>query len=138
MDFLQALQGQSAAGLAVRAVFIGRQRLASEPSQRLSLANGLAARGSRVAYLPEEGPEDQTEVPTTGAGVWPLILLSQAPRGNPGSEEQLELVEGGSKGDAQAFGLAGKNAAPRREVRCSCHKDSCRTVSLTTMLAFFS
>ena len=93
--------------------------MAGQAAQGLRLANGLAAGGPRLAHLPEESPEDQAQVPAAVAGVLALILLGQAPRGNPGAKEQFELVKGRSQGGAQAVELSLETTAPIREVgRC--------------------
>src|SRR5438034_7518652 len=91
MDFLQALQRQNASGLAIGAVFIGWETVAFGAAESLGLADGFAARGPSLTDLPEEGPEDQTQIPASVAGMLPLILLGQAPAGNPGGKERFEL-----------------------------------------------
>ena len=62
--------------------------------------------------LPQESPEGQPQVPAAVTRVVPCVLLGQAPVGNPGAEEQLELVEGVASGGAQAFDLVGEGASP--------------------------
>lgn len=52
--------------------------------------------------LPEEGPKEQAQVPKPIAGVLFFILLGQSPMWDPGSEEQLQLVEG-SAGASNSF-----------------------------------
>jgi hypothetical protein len=89
-----------------------------------------------LADLPEEGPEDQPEVPAPVAGVLALILLGQAPAGDPRGKERFELVEVGAQGGAQALDLSGESAGQSRKVRC--HKESIYTVLLTRMLVFSS
>ena len=99
--------------------------------------DGLAAGSAGLGDLPQEGPEDQAEVPATVAGVGPLVLLGQAVGKDPGFEEGLELVESGVGGGAELFELLGEEGGEGGEV-WSGHVDSAYTVLLTRCLYFSS
>jgi len=58
--------------------------------------------------LPQEGPEDQAEVPAAVAGMGSLVLLGEAVMGDPSFKEGLELVEGGLGGGAEFLKLLGE------------------------------
>jgi len=66
------------------------------------------AGGARLGDLPQEGPEDQAEVPAAVAGMGSLVLLGEAVMGDPSFKEGLELVEGGLGGGAEFLKLLGE------------------------------
>jgi hypothetical protein len=80
------------------------------------LDDGLAAGGARLGDLPQEGPEDQAEVPAAVAGVGTFVLLGQAVVWDPDLEEGLKLVEGGLGGRAQLVELLGEEWGEGGEV----------------------
>jgi len=112
MDLLQSFQRQVASGLAVGAVFIGRGGPGAGATEGLSLADGLATRGSGLGHLPQKRPEGQTEGPGSLSRMRALVLLGQAPGRHPGLKAQLELVEGWAQGGAQAANLVAEAAKP--------------------------
>jgi hypothetical protein len=77
-----------------------------------------AAGGASLGDLPEEGPEDQAEVPAAVAGVGSFILLGQAVVGDPGLKEGLKLVEGGLGGRTQLVDLLGEEGEGGEVWRC--------------------
>lgn len=83
------------AGLAVGAGGVGGLGPFLEEAEVAGLIDGLAAGGARLGDLPQEGPEDQAEVPAAVAGMGSLVLLGEAVMGDPRFKEGLELVEGG-------------------------------------------
>ncbi len=105
-------------GLVVSAGGVGGWAAVAGLAERLGLADGFAAGAARLGDLPQERPEDQTEIPATVAGVVAVILLGEAPGGNPGTKQALELVHGGRGAGAQAVELAGEPVGPEREIGC--------------------
>jgi hypothetical protein len=63
-----------------------------------------------LSDLPEEGPENQAQIPAAVAGVFVFILLGQVPAGDKGGKESFELMEGRTDGGAQAVEVIGKAA----------------------------
>jgi hypothetical protein len=101
VDLLEPFHGQSRAGLTAGAILIGRRTSAGVAALGLGLADGLAAGGAGLGDRPQEGPEGQAQVPEAIAGVRSLVLLRQAPGGNPQGKEQFKLMEGRAEGGAQ-------------------------------------
>ena len=118
MDLLEAVDRQVAARLAVGAAFIRGHGAAFELAVALGLANGFAASTPDLGDLPEISPKDQPEVPEPIARVGAIVLLGQPMGRNPGTQEQLELMESGAGGGAEAMDLSSKGPLPGREVRC--------------------
>ena len=116
VNFLQSFPWQGAPGLAIGTGGVGG-RAALGVRQGLGLADGFPAGGPGLGDLPEEGPEDQAQIPAAIARVSALVLLGQPPVGDPGGKERFELVQGGRAG-AQATQVPGKAVGPEREVRC--------------------
>src|SRR5205085_7970243 len=105
-----AIGGDRAPRLAIRAGGVWRQAAAVGQTDRLGLADGFAAGGARLTDLPEESPEDQTQIPAAVAGMLMLVLLGQVTTGNKSSEQSLELMEGRTGGGAQAAEVSGEAA----------------------------
>ena len=116
VDLVQTIQRQDAPRLAVGAGGGRRRGLATRQTQSLGLADGLAAGRPGLGHLPEERPEDQAQGPAALAGVVALVLLGQAPGGNPGAKETLQLVEGAGAVAAPVPELPAKLAGPKREI----------------------
>ena len=113
---VQAVQGQFAAGLTVGAVFIGRDSLAAQAAEALGLANGLPTGGAGLSDLPEEGPKNQAQRPSSLAGMRACFLRGEAEIDDPGTEEGFQLVQdlAGALAEAAAFGI--KTAGPQWKV----------------------
>jgi len=119
MNFLQTVQGQGGTGLTVRAGSIRGSRSAVALAQGLGLADGLAAGGAGLRHLPQKGPKGQAQVPEPLAGMLALVLLGQTPVGNPGSQQQFQLVDSNGAGGAPFLELPGEGAGPRCEIGCA-------------------
>jgi hypothetical protein len=133
VDLLQPFQGELAAGLAVGTGFLRGLGALVELAEVAGLEDGLPAGSPGLGDLPEEGPEDQAEVPAAVAGVGALVLLGQAVVGDPGFKEGLELMEGSLGGGAEVLELLREERGEGREIG-SGHVDSAYTVLLTRCL----
>jgi hypothetical protein len=117
VDVLEPFLWQIPARLAVRTLLVGRQGQALILTPGLGLSDRLTTGSAALGDLPQKGPKDQAQVPAAIPGMRPIILLSQTPVGNPGREEQLEVVQGGAGAGAQFSKLAVKAASPIGEIR---------------------
>ena len=98
-----------------------RNASALEVAQSLGLADGFPAGGPHLGYLPEEGPKDQAQVPTTIAGVGAIVFLRQEMARDEGLKEQFELMKSRTGGGAKTSKFMPELVRPRRKVRSFVH-----------------
>lgn len=116
VNLLQRLHRQLSPSGAIGAILVGRGFAAEQATGALSLANGFAAGTARLGHLPEEGPEDQMQIPASVAGEGLVLALSQQIGADPAAEDGLQLMELSAGGGAEATVLGGETASPKRKI----------------------
>ena len=118
-EFLEPLQRQTQAGLAIGAGVRRGPRPPLQPGRRLRLTHRRAAGAARREHLGQERPEGAAQRPVALAGAVPLLLGTEPVAWQQRREERFQLMKHGLGliGPGQGAAGGGQAGAPGQEER---------------------
>lgn len=117
VDGIEPIEGQLSSGTTIRAGFVCRDGFVLGRAESDRLADGVAAGGTGLGGLPEEGPEGELKGPETVSREGAVILLGESECWDPVGSQELELVEGILRQAEEFLRMMFEIAGPGRKER---------------------